>query len=339
MTVAGQRVGQAAAHAVDERGAQQERRAGAAAGDRAPRRAGSRRPRGRRPRTRRRSAPGRRGPGGSGRRAASPAPQPSVRACSAATSSRRELEPVRAQQLVALLRGEREVGRADLDEPPAHAQHVQRHARVAARRQHDAAACPARAARRNASCVVAVAVAQHVHVVEHEHDRCGSSASALTSSGMKRVARIAHGRGQRGQRGVRRRGAGERERGQHRLPQAAGIVVGGLERDPGDRPVGPADLGWPRARSCRCPPGAQTSVTGSSRPRWTVRPAADDRPSRTAAAERRIGSPRRRSTERRGAHRLIAPIMTATCPLAACQGAHPKRLVQGLSSVGFRIEQ
>ena len=64
------------------------------------------------------------------------------------------------------------------------------------------------------------------------------------------------------------RGAGERQRGQDRVPEACGVVVAGLQRDPRHALVAVAA----RARDdssavLPLPAGPQTSVTGSLRPR------------------------------------------------------------------------
>ena len=79
---------------------------------------------------------------------------------------------MRGEQLVRLALGEREVGRADLGEPAAHPQHVQRQRRVAAGGEHE----PQRVRRvqeQEGQLRQALAVAQHVDVVEHQHDALG----------------------------------------------------------------------------------------------------------------------------------------------------------------------
>ena len=149
-----------------------------------------------------------------------------------------EGQAVRLEQLMRLALREREVGRADLGEPAAHPQHVQRQRRVAAGGEHQS---------QRVRCVQqqegelrqAFLVAQHVDVVEHQHHAFRERGQGVDEQRHERVARLAHRRGQRGDGAVARDGAGEVERGEHRVPEMAGLIVGGLERDPrrGVRPA------------------------------------------------------------------------------------------------------
>ena len=139
-----------------------------------------------------------------------------------------EDEPVRRQQLGGLRLGEREVARPDLRERAEHAGEVQRERWVRSPAQ-DHPQRRRRVQHEKRQLIEAFARAQHVDVVEHEHRGLGHRGELVDQPRHEARARATHGR-------TERRGpgdaAGPAQRGEHRVPQLGRIVVTRIQRHP-----------------------------------------------------------------------------------------------------------
>ena len=150
---------------------------------------------------------------------------------------RREVQPERAvEQRGRLGVAEAQLSHADLDELPARAQAPERQRRIGARGDRQVHR-GRQVLEQEGERLVHPRVGDEVQVIEHEHERRAARRELVDEQRHDHVGEARVGRAQRGLGGPARGGVDGAHGGDNARPEADGVVLGVVERQPGERPL------------------------------------------------------------------------------------------------------